>query len=78
MSKVERQLSLLGALSAAVESAAARAKLLRRSTLALAFRGELVAQAPDDEPADVLLERIAAERAAEAKPERKRKDEATV
>src|SRR5690606_40199551 len=34
------------------------------SILAKAFRGELVPQDPNDEPASVLLERIAAERAA--------------
>ena len=36
--------------------------LLDRSTLAKAFRGELVEQDPNDEPASVLLERIRAER----------------
>ncbi|WP_181256669.1 restriction endonuclease subunit S [Merismopedia glauca] len=35
---------------------------LEQSTLAKAFRGELVPQDPDDEPASVLLERIAAEK----------------
>jgi len=37
---------------------------LDRSILAKAFRGELVPQDPNDEPASVLLERIRAERAA--------------
>ena len=36
--------------------------------LAKAFRGELVPQDPDDEPAAVLLDRIRAERAATPKP----------
>ena len=35
---------------------------LDRSILAKAFRGELVPQDPNDEPASVLLERIRAER----------------
>ena len=35
---------------------------LDRSILAKAFRGELVEQDPNDEPASVLLERIRAER----------------
>ncbi len=40
-----------------------RAAFLRRSVLESAFSGKLVPQDPDDEPASVLLERIAAERA---------------
>jgi type I restriction enzyme, S subunit len=36
--------------------------ILDRSILAKAFRGELVPQDPNDEPAAVLLERIRAER----------------
>ncbi len=37
---------------------------LNQSILAKAFRGELVPQDPNDEPASVLLDRIRAERAA--------------
>ena len=36
---------------------------MTQSILAKAFRGELVPQDPNDEPASVLLERIRAERA---------------
>ena len=43
---------------------------LRRSVLTAAFAGRLVLQDPDDEPASVLLERIATSRA--AKPARRR------
>ena len=52
----------------------ARAKLagLRSSLLAAAFSGRLVTQDPDDEPASVLLERIAALRAAEPAHRRSR------
>lgn len=47
-----------------LENAAARLATLDQSILAKAFRGELVPQDPNDEPAAVLLERIRAERAA--------------
>ena len=40
-----------------------RSAALRNSLLAVAFSGRLVPQDPDDEPAAVLLERIAADRA---------------
>ncbi|WP_264816370.1 hypothetical protein, partial [Gluconobacter kondonii] len=46
---------------------------LESSLLAKAFRGELVPQNPNDEPASVLLDRIRTERAAAPKPGRKRK-----
>ncbi|MBX9460708.1 MAG: restriction endonuclease subunit S [Brevundimonas sp.] len=57
----------------AAEAAAARRLLdrLDQAILAKAFRGELVAQDPADEPADVLLERIRAERAAAPKAKRR-------
>lgn len=41
-----------------------RSTMLRRSLLAAAFRGRLADQDPVDEPADLLLKRIAEERAA--------------
>jgi type I restriction enzyme S subunit len=40
---------------------------LDQANLAKAFRGELVPQDPNDEPASVLLERICAARAEQAK-----------
>lgn len=49
---------------------------LESSLLAKAFRGELVPQDPNDEPASVLLNRIRAERAATPKPKRGRKQSA--
>jgi type I restriction enzyme S subunit len=39
-----------------------KTEVLERTMLAAAFRGELVPQDPNDEPASVLLERIRAER----------------
>jgi type I restriction enzyme S subunit len=61
----------LKALSDRQRTSASRASLLEQAALAKAFRGELVPQDPDDEPASVLLERIRAARAAE--PERGRR-----
>jgi len=55
-------LEQLRRLRAVVELATARSADLRREQLAAAFRGELVDQDPTDEPADVLLARIRAER----------------
>lgn len=57
------------------EAARARALLdrLESAILAKAFRGELVPQDPNDEPASVLLDRIRAERAASPKPKRGRR-----
>ncbi len=54
------------------EAARARALLdrLEAAILAKAFRGQLVPQDPNDEPASVLLDRIRAERAAAPKPKR--------
>jgi type I restriction enzyme, S subunit len=46
-----------------VQKAQQRVDKLTQSILAKAFRGELVPQNPDDEPADQLLKRIAAARA---------------
>lgn len=47
-----------------LENSLERVQQLNQSILAKAFRGELVPQDPNDEPASVLLERIRAERAA--------------
>lgn len=55
-----------------LETALGRSSALRRAILAAAFAGKLVPPDPADEPASVLLERIAAERAA-SKPTRKKK-----
>jgi type I restriction enzyme S subunit len=74
---VHRQLTLLGALGKQARTALRSRETLRRAILASAFRGELVAQDPNDEPAGVLLERIAAERAATPKPTRKRREKAS-
>ncbi len=59
VAQVEEQLSAIDALRAAIERAQRRSASLRRAVLERAFRGELVPQDPSDEPASVLLERIA-------------------
>jgi len=47
--------------------------MLNHSILAKAFRGELVPQDPNDEPASALLARIKAERTAAGSPVRRRR-----
>lgn len=65
---IEEHLSRLdraeASLMTVTESASVRATALRRAILAAGFAGQLVPQNPSDEPASVLLERIAAKRAA--------------
>ncbi|MGB5144249.1 MAG: restriction endonuclease subunit S [Shewanella indica] len=60
---VDQYFAFADTIEAQVKKAQARVDKLTQSILAKAFRGELVAQDPNDEPADKLLERIAAARA---------------
>ena len=71
--RVERLFAFADQLEARVEAAQARIDRLTQSILAKAFRGELVPQDPNDEPASVLLERIKAQRAAVPKARRGRR-----
>jgi len=61
---IDRALASLSSVNAAWRQAFERLDVLAQATLAKAFRGELVPQDPNDEPASVLLERIRAEREA--------------
>jgi type I restriction enzyme, S subunit len=71
--RVEQLFAFADQLEAKVASAKIRIDQLTQSILAKAFRGELVPQDPNDEPASVLLERIKAQRAAAPKAKRGRK-----
>ncbi len=71
--RVEQIFAFADQLEVKVASAKSRIDHLTQSILAKAFRGELVPQDPNDEPASVLLERIKAQRAAAPKVRRGRK-----
>jgi type I restriction enzyme, S subunit len=76
--RMRDQLSASDRLLSQFEGALSRAAALRRSLLTSAFSGQLVAQDPNDEPAELLLKRIQAERATEApRTRRTRKAKAT-
>ena len=62
--RIEHAFTAIDCLAAEAQSARALLDRLDGAILAKAFRGELVPQDPNDEPASVLLERIRAERAA--------------
>lgn len=64
---VSSQLDELGVSEQSVRASIERTVALRRSILAVAFAGRLVPQNPDDEPASVLLERLAAYRPTKSK-----------
>jgi type I restriction enzyme, S subunit len=63
VAEVEQRVTVIDGMRDAIKQAKRRSAALRRSILERAFRGGLVPQDPSDEPASVLLERIAAERA---------------
>lgn len=70
--RVEALFQLADRIEARYTAARTHAQRLTPLLLAKAFRGELVPQDPNDEPAGVLLERIAAERAQAAAQPRPR------
>lgn len=67
---VQEALKLVKGMTTHLERGLERVERLEQTALAKAFRGELVPQDPNDEPASVLLDRIRATRA--AKTERPR------
>ncbi|MCA3952540.1 restriction endonuclease subunit S [Vibrio vulnificus] len=75
---VDQYFAFADTIEAQVKKAQARVNNLTQSILAKAFRGELVAQDPNDEPADKLLERIAqARKEAEALAKAAKKAQST-
>lgn len=62
VSEIEQHLSVADEAEATIDAELKRAERLRQSILKHAFSGKLVPQDPNDEPADVLLSRINAER----------------
>lgn len=70
--RIEASFARIDKLAADAKRALALTDRLDEAILAKAFRGELVPQDPNDEPASVLLDRIKAERANAPKPKRRR------
>ena len=69
-------LDMADALRVCIETSLKQSTAQRQNILRAAFAGQLVPQDPNDEPASVLLERIRAERAAQA-PARKPRGQKT-
>jgi len=64
--RISEALRFIESVEQTIQTIEDRGTILDRSILAKAFRGELVEQDPNDEPASVLLERIRAEREQQA------------
>ena len=73
----ERRQTLIAAAEHAISQQLRRCATLRRSILATAFSGSLVAQDPNDEPAIALLTRIRDERAAAGQSKTVKKNSTT-
>jgi type I restriction enzyme S subunit len=62
VSRLDRSFAKLERIATAARSEGERLDEMDRTILAKAFRGELVPQDPNDEPASLLLDRIRSER----------------
>ena len=70
---IESRLSVCDKIEESISTSLQQAEALRKSILSKAFEGKLVAQDPNDEPAEKLLERIRAERAKREAEEKTKK-----
>ena len=70
---INKQLSTINSVKATTEKFNIDIDKINQSILAKAFRGELIPQDPNDEPASVLLERICTEREKLEVPKKKKK-----
>jgi type I restriction enzyme, S subunit len=73
LNEFDRQMSLIDGLAKATGGMGVRTSALQSSILVSAFSGKLVPRDPSDEPASVLLDLIAAERASAPRPTSARK-----
>ena len=62
VAEIESRLSVCDKIEESIEQSLKQAESLRQSILKKAFEGKLLPQAPTDEPASILLERIRVER----------------
>lgn len=69
---IDREFTAIDALRTTADEAIEALGQLQKAILAKAFRGELVKPSPDDEPANILLERIKQAKNAHAAPRHRR------
>lgn len=75
VAKIESTQEKVKAIESSISKAEELIEKYRESLLQKAFRGELVPQDPNDEPASKLIERIRAERAKQSDGKKKNKDD---
>lgn len=75
VAKIESTQEKVQAIESSISKAEELIEKYRESLLQKAFRGELVQQDPNDEPASKLIERIRAEKAKQSDGKKKKKDE---
>ena len=74
--EIESKLSICDQLELEIETNLQKSDALRQAILKKAFSGQLVAQAPADEPASTLLERIRVEKQSQTTKKTKSKPRA--